>query len=64
MIDEETQRVAADDLGQQHFDVGLGHGEPCLDVGLDAAHLSSFPDNKKAGERPLLDLPPAPRPVL
>ena len=25
-----------------------------LDLGVDAAHLSSFPDNKKAGERPLL----------
>src|ERR671933_140335 len=61
MVDEQPQRVAADDLGEQHFDVRRLGGQARLDVGLHAAHHYLLPDNKKAGSCPLSDLrrPPA-----
>ena len=51
MVDEEAHEAAADDLGEQHLDLGLGLGEPGLDIGLDRAHVtSSF--NEKSGRAP------------
>ena len=35
MIDEQPDRVAVDNLGEQDLDLGLDGGELLLDVGLD-----------------------------
>ena len=51
---------AADDLGEQHLDVGLGLGQPGLDIGLDCAQILP-PKRKKVGVRPLSNCTPARR---
>jgi hypothetical protein len=56
VIDEEAQRVTADDLREQHLDLRLRRGKAGLDIRLQAAHFHPPSDNKKAGERPLSDL--------
>src|SRR3954452_1179563 len=53
MVDEETNDRSVEDLREQHLDPGLALGELRLDLGLNAAHLSSSRAIKKAGERPL-----------
>ena len=56
MVDEEPHRGAADDLREQHLDIGLGGARAGFDVGLDRAHrgiswrLSDV--NKKSGRAP------------
>ena len=44
---------SADDLGEQHLDVGLALGQPLLDIGLQVRLINSLLTQKKAGERPL-----------
>ena len=51
MVDEEAHEAAADDLGEQHLDVGLGLGEPGLDIGLDRAHVHLL-SHEKSGRAP------------
>jgi hypothetical protein len=38
MVDEQPKRVGADDLGEQHLDVGRRRREAGLDVVLQAGH--------------------------
>ena len=42
MVDEQAHRAAADDLGEQHLDLGLDVGELLLDVGLDRLLIVSL----------------------
>ena len=51
MVDEEAHEPAADDLGEQHLDLGLGLREPGLDVGLDRCSCSP-PLQQKSGRAP------------
>ena len=39
--------LAADDLGEQHLDIGLGHGEPLLDVVIGYCSLIPSSNEKK-----------------
>src|SRR3954451_2767693 len=59
VVDEQPDGRSAQDLGEQHLDLGLADGEPSLDIGLDGAHGDLLLTTKKAGERPLPVLPPA-----
>ncbi len=47
MIDEQTHRRAAHDLGEQDLDIGLAGCEPGLDICLDGAHLNLLRPQKK-----------------
>src|SRR3954454_444759 len=47
MVDEHAERVATDDLGEQHLDLRLGRGKAALDIRLQAAHPSLLPTTKK-----------------
>src|SRR5947209_11852290 len=48
MVDEDADRVA-DELDEQHLDVGRTVAETRLDIDLDLLHVFSFWPNKKAG---------------
>jgi hypothetical protein len=60
MVDEEPQRLAADDLDEQHLHLRLCRGEAGLDLGLQAAHPSSF-RQQKSGRAPAFGPAPADR---
>src|SRR4051794_6813423 len=47
MVDEHAERVATDDLDEQHLDLRLGRGKAALDIRLQAAHPSLLPTTKK-----------------
>src|SRR3954447_23033506 len=51
MVDEEANKIASDDLGEQDLDIWLHLCQAGLDLGLDLAHVTSF-FNKKAGSSP------------
>jgi len=39
MVDVEPDERVPHHLGEQHLDLGVGLGEPGLDLGLDGGHL-------------------------
>jgi hypothetical protein len=39
MVDEHAQAAAADDLGEEHLDVGLALSQTPLDIALQCGHL-------------------------
>ena len=47
VVDEQAQRVTADDLREEHLDIGRRLRETCLDICLQSAHRSSFLTTKK-----------------
>jgi len=61
----QPQRAAGDDLGEQHLDVGLAGGEPCLDVALEwCTHdLLRHKTHKKSGPAPTSGTSPGKRPA-
>ena len=52
MIDENAQGPAADDLCEQHLDIGLALREPLLDIWLKCSHQLFSPNHKKSGRAP------------